>query len=180
TTGSGVPLPGVLVVADARNHLPRIAAVATSKQSRRLDTAKEVLLSASGNERPDVCHRAAVVLGELGSRFGLFESLSEIRRDKELHPEERIAARGVDPRLAARIDQGRVDSDPGREWSAELELAPALRRFRDEETFPRSYREDEPLKQFNLLILQAISYAVFCLKKKKKNRPNVEHVTKKL
>jgi hypothetical protein len=113
------------------------------------------LRNRAAGSTPHVCHRAAVVLRELGSRFGFFESLSEIRRDKNLHPEEGVAAGGVDPRLAAGIDQGRIDTDAGREWSAELELAPALRRLRDEEAFPGSDSEYEPLEQFNLLIPQA-------------------------
>ena len=146
TTRSGVPLPGVLVVADTRNHLPRIAAVNAPEQSRWLDTAKEVLLPVAGHERPDVCQRAAVVLREGRSRFSLLESLSEIGGEKDFHPEEGVAAGGVDPRLAARIDQGRVDTDPGPERSAQVELATALRRFRDEEALPGSDTEDQPLE----------------------------------
>jgi hypothetical protein len=41
---AGLPLAGVLVVADARHHLPGVAAVGAPEQRRRLDACQQVLL----------------------------------------------------------------------------------------------------------------------------------------
>src|ERR1019366_3575323 len=78
TARSGMPLPRVLVIADARHHLPTVAAIAASEQRRRFDTAEKFLLPVAGSERPDVCQRPAVVLREGGSGFGLPERFPEI------------------------------------------------------------------------------------------------------
>src|SRR2546426_5076386 len=55
--GAGLPLPGVLVVADARNHIPGIAAIAAPEERRRLDAAPEIVLAVARLERPDVDER---------------------------------------------------------------------------------------------------------------------------
>src|SRR5205814_10159189 len=50
----GLPLAGVLVVADPLNHLPGIAAIVALEERRRLDAAPQVLLALARLERPDV------------------------------------------------------------------------------------------------------------------------------
>jgi hypothetical protein len=47
---AGLPLARVLVVADARHHVPRIAAVIAPEQGRRLHAAPQFLLAAAGLE----------------------------------------------------------------------------------------------------------------------------------
>src|SRR5262249_34677593 len=77
STIAGMPLPRVLVVADARNHLPGIATVAASEQRCRLDAAPQVFLAVARFERPDVRKRASVVLGKGRSRLRLLELLAD-------------------------------------------------------------------------------------------------------
>src|SRR5262249_7898960 len=77
---AGTPLASVLVVADAPNHFPGIAAVAAAEQRCRLDSAPEILLVVARFERPDVGERAAVFLGESRGGLRLLELLAEIRR----------------------------------------------------------------------------------------------------
>src|SRR5262249_15461791 len=71
-----LPLARVLVVVDARNHLPGIAAVVAPEQRRRLDTAPQVLLVGAGFERPDVGQGATVLFREGGRGFRLLETLT--------------------------------------------------------------------------------------------------------
>src|SRR4029077_14765081 len=106
--GARRPLARVLVIADARYHLPRIAAVAAPEQRRRLDAAPELVLAGAWLERPDVRERAPIVFRERRRRLRLLEALSHVARTQHLHAEERIAARGVHARRAARVDQRRV------------------------------------------------------------------------
>src|SRR5262249_50248973 len=96
------PLAGVIVVADPGHDLPRVAAVAAPEQRRGLDAGPDFLLPRPGLDRPDVCERASVVFVERGGRFGLLEGLAQVRRAKQLHPEERVAARRIHARRAAR------------------------------------------------------------------------------
>ena len=138
-----LPLAGVLVVADARNHLPGIAAVAAPEERRRLDAAPQVLLAVARFERPDVGERAPVVLREGGSRLRLLELLPEIGRAQDLHAEEGVAARGVEARRAARVDQRGVDGHARSERSAQREAAPGLRRLGDEQALLGSDAEND-------------------------------------
>src|SRR5262249_1540478 len=62
------PLPRMLVVADARHHLPGVAAVPAPEEGGGLDTAPQLLLAVPGLEGPDIAESPAVVLGEGGSR----------------------------------------------------------------------------------------------------------------
>ncbi|MCI0460000.1 MAG: hypothetical protein L0Z62_23865 [Gemmataceae bacterium] len=130
-----VPLPSMFVVADPRNHLPGIATVAAVEEGRRLDSAREVLLVLAYFEGPDVGECPAVLLGEGRRRHGLLELLAQISRKQDLHAEERVAARGIQPRATALVDQRRVNSHPGAEGPAQRETAPRLRRLGDEESF---------------------------------------------
>ena len=54
---AGLPLAGVLVVADAFDHLPGVAAVAAAEQRGRLDAAQQILL-AGARLRSTRCSRA--------------------------------------------------------------------------------------------------------------------------
>ena len=89
---AGMPLSGVLVVADAGHQFPGIAAVLTAEQRRRFDSAKQVAFAAAGFERPDVGQCSPVVFRKCGSRLRFLERLAEVCRAKNLHPEERAAA----------------------------------------------------------------------------------------
>ena len=122
----GCPLARVLVVADAGHHLPRIAAVAAPEQRRRLDAAQELLLALARLDRPDVDERAAVVLGKCRRRLRLLEALPHVGRAQHLHPEERIAARGVQTRRAARVDERRVHRHAWTERPAQREARRVL------------------------------------------------------
>jgi hypothetical protein len=96
--GPRLPLTGVLVVADARDHLPGITTVVAPEQRRRLDAAEQLLLSGARFERPDVGERASVLFGERGSRFRFLEGLPEVGRAQDLHAEEWVAARSIEAR----------------------------------------------------------------------------------
>ena len=61
-------------------------------------------------------------LGKAGRRLRLLEALPQVRRTQHLHAEERIAARGIDSGVAARVDQRRVHGDAGPERPAQREL----------------------------------------------------------
>ena len=124
---AGLPLASVFVVADARNQFPGIAAVAAPEQRRRLDTAKQVFPVVSWFERPDVDQRAAVVLGKGRSRLRLLERFPQIGRAQDLHAEEGIATRSVNPRCAARVDQRGVNRHARAERAAQREATPGLR-----------------------------------------------------
>src|SRR5687767_8719769 len=89
---AGLPLPRVLVVADAGHHLPRVAAVGAAEERSRLDTAEELVLLVAGLDRPDVRQRASVVLRERRCRLRLLERFPPVRRAQDLHAEEGIAA----------------------------------------------------------------------------------------
>jgi hypothetical protein len=140
---AGVPLTGVLVVADAGNHLPRIAAVAAAKQRGRFDAAEKVVRVGARFNRPDVRQRAAVAVGERRRGLRLVELLTEVVRDEQLHPEEGVAARGVNPRRTPRVDHRRVDGDARAERTAEVELLAGFFAFGDEQAFLRSDGEND-------------------------------------
>src|ERR1051325_12236042 len=51
TAGAGLPLARVRVIADARHHLPAVAAVAAAEEARRFDASPDlVLLGPEKNE----------------------------------------------------------------------------------------------------------------------------------
>src|SRR5262249_44800165 len=102
---TGLPLARVLMVADAGDHFPRIPAVVALEQGRGLHAAPQLLLPVTGLERPDVDEGAPIVFGECGSGLCLLEALSDVRRAKHLHAEERSATRCKQARGAARVDQ---------------------------------------------------------------------------
>ena len=134
TAVARLPLASVIVVADARNHLPGITAVAASEQRGRLDAAPEVLPAGARFERPDVGQRAPVFLREGGSRLRLLERLPEISRAQHLHAKVGIAARSVNSRRATRVDQRGVNGHARAERPAQREAAASLGRLRDEES----------------------------------------------
>ena len=80
------------------------------------------------------CWRArAVILREGGSRFRFLELLAEIGRTQDFHAEEGIAARGVEARCSARVDQSGVHGHARSERPIQREAAPGLRRLGDEQ-----------------------------------------------
>ena len=130
---AGLPLAGVFVVADARNHLPGIAAVAAPEQSRRLDAAPQIPPVVARLERPNVGERAPVFLGESGSGLRLLEPLPEISRAQDLHAEEGVAARCINSRRATRIDKRGVNRHASAKRAAQREAAAGLRRLGHEQ-----------------------------------------------
>src|SRR5439155_12498481 len=88
---TGLPFARVFVVADARNQLPGIAAVAALEQRRGLHAAPKFLSVVARFERPDIGERTPVLLRECGCRLRLFERFPEIGRAQDLHAEEGIA-----------------------------------------------------------------------------------------
>src|SRR5260370_19669747 len=104
-----MPRAGVVVVADAADHFPGIAAVAAAEERRGFDAAPEVLLVVAGIERPDVRQGPTVFLGEGRCGLRLLELLAEVGRAEDLHAEEGVAARGIKARGAARVAQRRVN-----------------------------------------------------------------------
>src|SRR5437867_2868071 len=143
---AGLPLARVLVVADTGHRLPRIAAVTAPEQGRRLHAAPQLLLAAARLERPDVDKRAPVVLGKCRPRLRLFEALPHVRRAQHLHAEERIAARGIQARCAARVDQRRIHGHAGAEGPAQLELPPRLRGLGDEHALLGANGENDSIR----------------------------------
>src|SRR2546429_6330027 len=80
--------------------------------------------------------RAPVLLGKGGGRFRVLEGLAQVVRAKDLHAEERIAARGVEARPpAARVDERGVDVHAAPERPAQREFAARAGRLRDEKAF---------------------------------------------
>src|SRR5260221_7703103 len=149
-----LPLAGVLVLADARNHLPGIAAVAAPEQRRWFDPAPQVFLPAAGFKRPDVGERASVVLGEGGSRLRLLERFPEIGRAQDLHAEIGIAARRVDSWSGPCIDQPGVDRHACAERAAQREAASSLRRLGHEQSLLGANGEKNSVCHiFSLLLL---------------------------
>src|SRR3546814_7414289 len=63
--------------------------------------------------------------------------------------------------------RGHADAEPGREYGSPARLAPARYRDRRRRLRHRLFRSEEHTSE--LQSLMRISYAVFCLKKKKKN-----------
>src|SRR6266576_5938000 len=92
---AGIPLARVLVIADARHHLPRVAAVLAAEKRGGLDTGPQLFLPRTWLDRPDVDQRASIVFRERRSRLGFLEALAHVGRLEHLHPEERVAARCV-------------------------------------------------------------------------------------
>src|SRR5438876_1854840 len=90
-----IPFTRVLVIADAANQFPGIAAVAASEQRRRLDAAPKLLLFPAGLNGPNVGQRAAIIFREGGGRLGFLEGLAEVRRAENFHAEKRVATRSI-------------------------------------------------------------------------------------
>ena len=65
----GLPLARVLVVADARHHLPGIAAVAAPEQRRRLDAAPQSFLPPPGSSDQMLASARPSSLGNAGADF---------------------------------------------------------------------------------------------------------------
>src|SRR5438552_9944000 len=70
TAGARLPLARVLVVGDAGDHLPRIAAVPAAEERRGLDAGEQIGVPIR-LERPYVGERAPVFLGERRRRLRL-------------------------------------------------------------------------------------------------------------
>ena len=121
------------MVADARNHLPGISAVARPEERCWLHATQEVLLVIPRFERPNVGQRAPVILREGGSRLRLLELLAQIGRTQDLHAEEGITARGVEARRSARVDQSGVHGHAWSDRPIQREAAAGLRRLGDEQ-----------------------------------------------
>src|SRR5439155_21253382 len=132
---AGLPFASVLVVADARNQLPGIAAVAASEERCRFDAAPKILLVLPCLERPDVGESAAIVLGEGWSGLRLPERLTEIGRAQDLHPKVGMAARSVNSRRATRVDKRGINPHAGAERAAQCKAAPSLGRLGHKQPF---------------------------------------------
>src|SRR5262249_12110410 len=144
--GSGVPFARVLVVADAADQFPAVAAVGGAEERGRFDAAPEFLLGVARFQRPDVGERPAVLLGEGGGGFGLLEFVAEVVRDEDLHAEEGVAAGSIKARRAARIDEGGIDCDAGAERAAQVETAAVPGRLGDEETLLGADAENDAVR----------------------------------
>ncbi len=140
-----LPLARVLVVAQAFDHLPRVAGVTTPEQRGRFDAAEQSLAALARLERPDVGERTPVVLGKGRGRLGFLEGLAEVRGAQHLHAEEGIAARGVEPRRAARVDQCGVHGNTVAEGPGQGEFPTALRGLRHEDTLLRANGDNDSL-----------------------------------
>ena len=141
-----LPFARVLVVADAGHHLPRIAAVMAPEQRRRLHAAPQLLLANAGLERPDVDQRPSIIFGKRRPRLRLLEALSDVRRAQHLHAEERIAARGIQARCAARVDQSRIHGDAGTKGAAQREAASRLCSLGDEHALLGADGENDSIR----------------------------------
>ena len=142
---TGLPFARVFVVADARNQLPGIAAVAALEQRRGLHAAPKFLSVVARFERPDIGERTPVLLRECGCRLRLFERFPEIGRAQDLHAEEGIAARRVKSRRAASIGQGGVNRHARAERAAQGETAPRSGRLGHEQSFLGADAEDNAI-----------------------------------
>src|SRR5437867_1159515 len=136
----------MFVVAYSLDHFPGVSAIVAPEQRGRLDAAPYFFLAVPRLDRPDIGERAPVVLGEDGRRLGLLERLPEIGRFENFHPEESIAARGVEAWCAARVDQRGVDGNAGPKGSAQREALPGLRPLRDEQSFLGPDAENDALR----------------------------------
>src|ERR1019366_7815901 len=142
-----LPLARVLVVADARHHLPRIAAVVALEERRGLNAAPEFVLPGTRLQRPDVGKRPAVLLGKRRRGLRLLEGLPEVVRAEDLHAEERVAARGIEAWLGtARVDERGVHGHTLSERPTQRPFAARLGGLRHEESLACSDREDHPLR----------------------------------
>jgi hypothetical protein len=130
-----LPLSSVLMVTDARNHLPGISAVTRTEERCRLHAAEQVFLVIPRFERPDISKRASVILREGGRRLRFLELLAQVGRTQDLHAEERITARGVEARRSTLVDQGGVHSHPCTGRTIQREAATGLRCLSDEQAF---------------------------------------------
>src|SRR5262249_49332889 len=90
TAITGIPLACMLMVADAGNHLPGIAAVITAEKRGRLDPAQQIFLVFPRFERPDIGQRSTVFLREGGGGFRFLEFCTQIGRTKDFHAEESV------------------------------------------------------------------------------------------
>src|SRR5204862_5348442 len=90
--------------------------------------------------------RGSVLVGACRRRLRLLERLPHVRRAQDLHPKERIAARRIQARGAARVDQRRIHGNTGTEGTAQRKGAPRLRRIRDEHALLRTDRENDSIR----------------------------------
>src|SRR6266404_4292734 len=123
---AGIPFTRVLVIANAANQFPGIAAVAASEQRRWLDAAPKLLLFHTGLNGPNVGQRAAIIFWEGGGRLRFLEGLAQVRRAENFHAEKRVATRSIDPRCAAGIEQGGVHGHAGAKRAAQSEPSSSL------------------------------------------------------
>src|SRR6476469_3888818 len=75
-----MPFPSVLMIADARDHFPGLAAIAASEEPRRFDAAPQILPAVASFHRPDISESAPIIFGKGRGGLGLFEALAEMRR----------------------------------------------------------------------------------------------------
>jgi len=84
-----VPLARVLVVIDARDHLPGVAAVAAAKERRRLDTAPQSFLPSPGSRTRYSPGRGRPPWEKPG-RLRLLEAFAGIGRQQDLHAKKAL------------------------------------------------------------------------------------------
>src|SRR5262249_1294563 len=116
------------------------------EQRGGLHAGPQFLLRFPGLDRPDVDERPAVVFRKCGRGLRLLEALTHVGRLEHLHSEEWIAARCIDRRRAARVDERRIDGNARREWTAQREAAPCLRRPCDEYALLRTNGPHHPIR----------------------------------
>src|ERR1051325_5398254 len=80
TAGAGLPLSRVRVIADARHHLPAVAAIAAAEEARGFDARPDLVFLGPELERPDVGESAAVSFRKGRRRFGLPPGFSHLGR----------------------------------------------------------------------------------------------------
>src|ERR1051325_6783445 len=110
TAGAGLPLSRVRVIADARHHLPAVAAVAAAEEARRFDASPDLVLLGPELERPYVGGGGAVSFRKGRRRLRLLPGFSQVGGLEHLHAEEGIAARRIEDGLGSpSVHQRRVD-----------------------------------------------------------------------
>src|SRR5258706_8242571 len=108
--------------------------------------APQFLPAVTDLQRPDVGQGGSVLLREGRRRLGLLDLVRQVRRTQHLHAEERIAARRVEARRAARVDECRVHGNAGTEGPGQREAAAGFRGFRDEHALPRPDGENHAIR----------------------------------
>src|SRR5205823_12246166 len=85
-------------------------------------------------------------LGNAGADFVSLKLFPMSVETQHFHAEERIAARSIEARCSARVDQRRVYGDARAERPAQSEAAPRLRGIRNEHTLLGANGENDSIR----------------------------------